>query len=857
MGGVSQPLVSCLCVTEDRTCFMSWLLWCFDRQTWRHKELVIIDSSSAPYVSERDDVRVVTMRRGSSVGAKRNRALQEARGDCVFWFDDDDWQHPERIARVMQKLEACAVVGPSSGWFCDPAQGLTRRYNGRSGQVIFNGVGFRRAAVQNIAFPENIRKASDAHWLRRVYTTQPGQISVLDDDTLFFWLCHQHNLSNPVSSKHFDKTLAELRERVGSEAWGDTDTQFERLGSPETERRTNSRGAVRKPATDTGPDTEQNPLPVSVVIKATVLDTAYLEVMVNHMLAQGHYPFAEKIVVVDEPEQFSGKYSVRDRTEKQALHALLDRLVDGRVIDQWITVDYKPARRKAVMQDYFGRAGVEVGTHASTGGPIYATLFGMECAAHDLVLQMDADVFFHSKGGSWVRQAADVMQRDRGIWLMMTHPGPPAGPVGASLKPPNANRAVWDAGPGVWRFASATTRYFLCDRRVLHGRLEPRYISGACEPLERCISRALVKHGACRGALGDLDSWHLHAWSHAEPFPELAGSLAAAVEHGAFPALQAGDYDLRLDREVARRAWLDLLAEQRKPRAEDGLVHNPQQIASKVNASGTVLPVSVLSDSVLSFSVVIPVRDRCGQLLRNTLHSLRWQEAGEPAEVLIVSHGSQASCNSELADLCADTGARLLTVGTPDEPWNKPLALNAGIRATHGSSTHILVMDGDILLAPDFFTAASEVAHGLALCRCLDLPQSAHVPDMPQSLLRALPKLTQTGRMRPATSSGGVQWAPRQFFFDVHGYDEDLVWWGAMDNDMVHRARVAGVPEVWLTGRTSILHQWHLRKHAALKTERDIRAAKVAWQRNHELARMRRHLVVRNVVRWGGQVTPA
>ena len=55
------PLVSCLCVTEGRPAFMPWLLWCFDRQQWPHRELVIVDSSPQPFqAGGRDDVRVVT-----------------------------------------------------------------------------------------------------------------------------------------------------------------------------------------------------------------------------------------------------------------------------------------------------------------------------------------------------------------------------------------------------------------------------------------------------------------------------------------------------------------------------------------------------------------------------------------------------------------------------------------------------------------------------------------------------------------------------------------------------------------------------------------------------------------------------
>src|SRR6187402_1451329 len=93
-------LVSCLCVTENREAFMPWLLWCFNRQSWARRELVIVDSSEqTPSASdELANVRVLSVPRGMSVAAKRNLALQEAAGEVVTWFDDDDWQHPHKLA---------------------------------------------------------------------------------------------------------------------------------------------------------------------------------------------------------------------------------------------------------------------------------------------------------------------------------------------------------------------------------------------------------------------------------------------------------------------------------------------------------------------------------------------------------------------------------------------------------------------------------------------------------------------------------------------------------------------------------------------------------------------------------------
>ncbi|MGC4067365.1 MAG: glycosyltransferase family A protein [Polyangiaceae bacterium] len=114
------PLVSCLCVTERRAAFMPWLLWGFERQTYEHRELVIVDSSPEPLSISRANVRVLAAPPGSNVPTKRNLALDAARGDYIAWFDDDDWQHPERLERLVESLrEDHVIVGSSRSWFVD------------------------------------------------------------------------------------------------------------------------------------------------------------------------------------------------------------------------------------------------------------------------------------------------------------------------------------------------------------------------------------------------------------------------------------------------------------------------------------------------------------------------------------------------------------------------------------------------------------------------------------------------------------------------------------------------------------------------------------------------------------------
>jgi hypothetical protein len=255
-------------------------------------------------------------------------------------------------------------------------------------------------------------------------------------------------------------------------------------------------------------------------------------------------------------------------------------------------------------------------------------------------------------------------------------------------------------------------------------------------------------------------------------------------------------------------------------------------------------------------AVVIPVRNRAGARLVNTLRSLQWQTSGPPAQLIVVSSGSRPEINRELSAICAETCATLYTVGDPAEPWNKPFALNYGIRATRPEIANVMTMDADMILAPNFLAVVmarlEQQPQALVLCRSSDLPANAVIPGHPEQLLTAFEGLRGISTLRGPSGTGGIQAARRAFFFEVRGYDEDLAWWGAMDGDMVARARFLGLAVEWVDGSTAMLHQWHPRKAAGLSTQAEIALARKAWRRNHELAGARTSIARRNPSSWGG-----
>lgn len=119
------PLVTCLCLTKDRREWLPKAIECFLRQTYENRELLIVanrpedcDGIVPP------DPRIQVSIADGVVGKKRNAGCEEARGEVIAIWDDDDYSAPGRLAHQVAKLaqSAKAVTGFSSMKFTDGAQ---------------------------------------------------------------------------------------------------------------------------------------------------------------------------------------------------------------------------------------------------------------------------------------------------------------------------------------------------------------------------------------------------------------------------------------------------------------------------------------------------------------------------------------------------------------------------------------------------------------------------------------------------------------------------------------------------------------------------------------------------------------
>jgi glycosyltransferase involved in cell wall biosynthesis len=232
---LESPLISCLCVTEDRPAFVPWLWWNYEKQDHPACELIVVDSSREPVqLPVRDDVTVIRCPPRTTVGRKRNIAIEAARGVALIWFDDDDWQHPRKASLLASALEGDGVLaGIAHSWFVELSSGRCRRHEWARG-VLFNGSAARREAVVNIGFDETLERAADTAWMISVNRRSHGTAAIVSE-TVFFWLCHDGNVSNPARRYVFPLSLDAVRQAVGPTAWGDTDEALSALRSRQRE----------------------------------------------------------------------------------------------------------------------------------------------------------------------------------------------------------------------------------------------------------------------------------------------------------------------------------------------------------------------------------------------------------------------------------------------------------------------------------------------------------------------------------------------------------------------------------------------------------------------------------------------
>ena len=90
--------ISCICPTYNRPELLKESIKMFINQTYKNKELIIIDDSfnKENVCTTIENIKYYYVDK-MSIGSKRNLAISYATGDVIAFWDDDDYYDPKRL----------------------------------------------------------------------------------------------------------------------------------------------------------------------------------------------------------------------------------------------------------------------------------------------------------------------------------------------------------------------------------------------------------------------------------------------------------------------------------------------------------------------------------------------------------------------------------------------------------------------------------------------------------------------------------------------------------------------------------------------------------------------------------------
>jgi len=197
------PLISCIMPTYNRRPFLPLALRCFLDQDYPNKELIVVDDGEdrvGDLAENLPGVRYLSPASRLSIGAKRNLACAEARGEIVAHWDDDDWYAPDRLRYQAAPIIAgeAEITGLESAFVLEAAEGAFWTIKPELHRQLFAGdvhggtLVYRRELLsRGLRYPE-VNLAEDAYLLRQAIGGG-NRLLRLDNPGVFVYVRHGLN----------------------------------------------------------------------------------------------------------------------------------------------------------------------------------------------------------------------------------------------------------------------------------------------------------------------------------------------------------------------------------------------------------------------------------------------------------------------------------------------------------------------------------------------------------------------------------------------------------------------------------------------------------------------------------------
>ena len=284
--------------TADRRRFVPSAVRYFLSQDYPDKELLILDDGEDPIrdlIPETPSIRYFRERPGLTLGEKRNRLCDLAKGDLIVHWDDDDWMAPWRLTYQVRGMSTSQgdICGLRTLFYLDVDAGKAWRYVYPEDARPWLAGGtllYRKAFWTRHPFPRlNIGEDT-----RFVFGNHEARLVTLEDPTFYVALIHDRNTSRKRTGdvRWRPIPMSAIRSIMGDESTRDRDDS--------NQREVDSTAPPPCPSTDSG-DSEW---PRVSCIMPTFNRRPFIPRAIARFQAQD-YPNSELIVVDDGTDEIS------------------------------------------------------------------------------------------------------------------------------------------------------------------------------------------------------------------------------------------------------------------------------------------------------------------------------------------------------------------------------------------------------------------------------------------------------------------------------------------------------------------------------------------------------------------------
>jgi glycosyltransferase involved in cell wall biosynthesis len=216
--------LSIIVPTGDRAILLRRCLAQLERQTFRDFDVVVVDGGKRPSLTHIDhyalDLRYLRVEIGTTVGDRRNIAVENAKGDFIAHFDDDDFYHRDYLAELVawwRTNQPIELGGMSQFYHYD----VFRKRGWRTGLWDTGhpyGATFcyRKSTWRELGGFESFQRGEDQEFYLAVERAG-GRTFALQRPDLYVYMRHGKNVSGPIEPVYHAQWTLATRAVMGDE----------------------------------------------------------------------------------------------------------------------------------------------------------------------------------------------------------------------------------------------------------------------------------------------------------------------------------------------------------------------------------------------------------------------------------------------------------------------------------------------------------------------------------------------------------------------------------------------------------------------------------------------------------------